>query len=156
MILYTMRIYCYIYYPTLIGLAPNILRGMSMNVGMMSCYDQALEQIMTHVTHDKDHKKPSLPAKLMASGVAGFTAASFSLPFDMIKSRLQNGGGNYTGHHELYILYHTLYTLSYTIYFIVYYILYTITGVISCATSILRQEGVFAFWTGFSAYYGRW
>lgn len=23
------------------GLAPNILRGMSMNVGMMACYDQA-------------------------------------------------------------------------------------------------------------------
>lgn len=28
------------------GLAPNILRGMSMNVGMMACYDQAKSTMM--------------------------------------------------------------------------------------------------------------
>jgi len=28
------------------GLAPNILRGMAMNVGMMACYDQAKESVM--------------------------------------------------------------------------------------------------------------
>ena len=27
------------------GLAPNILRGMAMNVGMMACYDQAKETV---------------------------------------------------------------------------------------------------------------
>eukprot|EP01006_Ploeotia_vitrea_P016223 TRINITY_DN46782_c0_g1_i1.p1 TRINITY_DN46782_c0_g1~~TRINITY_DN46782_c0_g1_i1.p1 ORF type:complete len:302 (+),score=-4.15 TRINITY_DN46782_c0_g1_i1:87-992(+) len=106
------------------GLSPNILRGMSMNVGMLSCYDQALELIVKYITHDPNVKDPSLTTKILGAGVAGFTAASFSLPFDMIKSRLQNGGGKYT-------------------------------GVVNCATSILKQEGLFAFWTGFTAYYGR-
>ena len=97
---------------------------MSMNVGMLSCYDQALEMVSLHVTKDPDVKKPSLTSRLLASGVAGFTAAYFSLPFDMIKSRLQNGTSKYT-------------------------------GVIDCANNILQKEGFFAFWTGFSAYYGR-
>ena len=95
-----------------------------MNVGMLSCYDQALEIVALHVTKDPDVKKPSLSSRLLASGVAGFTAAFFSLPFDMIKSRLQNGTSKYS-------------------------------GVIGCASSILQKEGVLAFWTGFSAYYGR-
>jgi solute carrier family 25 oxoglutarate transporter 11 len=44
-----------------------------------------------------DPKKPSLVSKCGASLIAGFTAAAFSLPFDMIKSRLQNGGDKYKG-----------------------------------------------------------
>lgn len=106
------------------GLAPNVLRGMSMNVGMMSCYDQALEMAAVHISKDPDPKKPSLQSKIIASCTAGFTAAWFSLPFDMIKSRLQSAGGAYS-------------------------------GVFDCARSILAKEGVLAFWTGFSAYYGR-
>jgi hypothetical protein len=35
------------------GLAPNILRGMAMNVGMMACYDQVTLYIHTHIhTYD--------------------------------------------------------------------------------------------------------
>lgn len=106
------------------GLTPNILRGMAMNVGMMSCYDQALEAVSLHLVGDADPKKPSLTSKIGASFIAGFTAAGFSLPFDMIKSRLQASSGKYA-------------------------------GVVDCATSLVRKEGFFAFWTGFSAYYGR-
>lgn len=29
------------------------------------------------------------------------------------------------------------------------------TGVIDCASKILKNEGFFAFWKGFSAFYGR-
>jgi len=72
------------------GLMPNILRGMAMNVGMMSCYDQAVE-IVGGILKDPDSKKPSLTTRIGASFIAGFTAAAFSLPFDMIKSRLQDG-----------------------------------------------------------------
>lgn len=105
------------------GLAPNILRGMSMNMGMMACYDEAKELIAKHVTYDPDPAKPQMNTQLGASLVAGFCAAFFSLPFDLIKSRLQDG---------------TKYK-----------------GIIDCAGQLLQKEGFFAFWTGFSAYYGR-
>lgn len=72
------------------GLAPNILRGMSMNVGMMSCYDQAKE-VVAVALNDPDPNKPMMSTRLGASMIAGFTAAFFSLPFDLIKSRLQDG-----------------------------------------------------------------
>ena len=32
------------------GLVPNVLRGMSMNAGMLACYDQAKQMIATTVT----------------------------------------------------------------------------------------------------------
>lgn len=73
------------------GLAPNILRGMSINVGMLACYDQAKEMIASNVFHDADHKNPSLKTQLAASCVAGFTASACSLPFDLLKSRMQDG-----------------------------------------------------------------
>lgn len=72
------------------GLAPNILRGMSINVGMMACFDQAKEVVSDHVFHDKDPvNNPTLKTQLVASCIAGFTASAFSLPFDLIKSRMR-------------------------------------------------------------------
>lgn len=69
------------------GLLPNILRGMAMNCGMLACYDQAKETVAS-VLGDPMTDGPSLPTRLGASATAGFTAALFSLPFDLIKSRL--------------------------------------------------------------------
>ena len=75
------------------GLAPNVLRGMSMNAGMLACYDQAKQMLVENVTHDEKSMKTQVGASL----IAGFCAAAFSLPFDMIKSRLQSGNYGYTG-----------------------------------------------------------
>eukprot|EP00903_Cladosiphon_okamuranus_P005394 g5382.t1 len=111
------------------GLAPNILRGMAMNVGMMACYDQAKGTMMS-VFGETDPKKPGLPVKLSSAAIAGFTAAGFSLPFDMLKSRLQDQKPDSKGN------------LPYK-------------GLADCASGILRKEGPLAFWTGFTAYYGR-
>jgi len=105
------------------GLAPNILRGMSMNVGMLACFDQAKEFFAEHVFHDKDHNLPSIETQMAASCVAGFTASAFSLPFDLLKSRMQDGKGG--------------------------------KGIIDSFTHVLKREGIFAFWTGFPAYYLR-
>ena len=69
------------------GLLPNILRGMAMNCGMLACYDQAKETV-AGLLGDPMTNGPSLPTRLGASATAGFTAALFSLPFDLIKSRL--------------------------------------------------------------------
>jgi solute carrier family 25 oxoglutarate transporter 11 len=70
------------------GLAPNVMRGMAVNVGMLACYDQASELIAHEIFHEHN-PNPSLETQLLASVVAGFTAATFSLPFDLLKSRLR-------------------------------------------------------------------
>jgi solute carrier family 25 (mitochondrial oxoglutarate transporter), member 11 len=73
------------------GLLPNILRGMSMNAGMLACYDQAKEMICEFITME-DPGHATMKTRMMASIIAGFTASLFSLPFDLVKSRLQDGG----------------------------------------------------------------
>lgn len=112
------------------GLGPNVLRGMSMNVGMMACYDQAKE-VVASMLGDPMTKGPSLPTQIGASAIAGFTAALFSLPFDLIKSRLMAQKPNpLTGE------------LAYS-------------GIADCAIKIFKGEGPLGFFSGFSAYYGR-
>lgn len=112
------------------GLMPNILRGMSMNVGMLACYDQAKE-VVAKLLNDPMENGPALTTKMGSSAVAGFTAALFSLPFDLIKSRLMAQKPNpETG------------VLPYK-------------GIADCALKIFKAEGPMGFFAGFSAYYGR-
>ena len=59
------------------GLAPNILRGMSMNVGMMACYDQAKEVVAT-LLGDPMTNGPGLPTQVGASCVAVSPRSSHS------------------------------------------------------------------------------
>jgi solute carrier family 25 oxoglutarate transporter 11 len=112
------------------GLAPNILRGMSMNVGMMACYDQAKE-VVAGLLGDPMTNGPSLPTRLGSAGVAGFTAALFSLPFDLIKSRLMAQKPDAITGEMPY------------------------KGIADCVVKIARSDGPRGFFTGFSAYYGR-
>ena len=51
------------------GLAPNILRGMSMNVGMLACYDQAKEGV-AKLLNDPMTNGPALTTQIGASCVA--------------------------------------------------------------------------------------
>ncbi len=147
------------------GLAPNILRGMAMNVGMLACYDQAKE-VVAKILNDPMEKGPALTTQIGASCIAvsivnfrfardvvyfkrkhlhlylpfmnaeisscqGFTAALFSIPFDLIKSRLMAMKKDpITG------------KLPYS-------------GVTDCAVKIFKNEGPKGFFSGFSAYYGR-
>eukprot|EP00619_Florenciella_sp_RCC1007_P007578 CAMPEP_0205916606 /NCGR_PEP_ID=MMETSP1325-20131115/8616_1 /ASSEMBLY_ACC=CAM_ASM_000708 /TAXON_ID=236786 /ORGANISM="Florenciella sp., Strain RCC1007" /LENGTH=326 /DNA_ID=CAMNT_0053283909 /DNA_START=166 /DNA_END=1146 /DNA_ORIENTATION=+ len=111
------------------GLAPNVLRGMSMNVGMMACSDQAKEMMLS-ITGD-DPKKPSLTTRIGAAASGGFFAAFLSLPFDMLKSRLQDMKPDpKTGRMPF-------------------------KGLADCGMSIVSKEGPIALWTGFGAYYAR-
>lgn len=71
------------------GLLPNILRGVSINVGMLACYDQAKEFISVNIFKESMEETPSMRTQISASLVAGFTASVFSLPFDLLKSRLR-------------------------------------------------------------------
>ena len=111
------------------GLLPNILRGMSMNVGMLACYDQAKGSV-AQLTNDNP-AKPSLVTKMGASCVAGFTAALFSLPFDLIKSRMMNQTKDIVTGKMPY------------------------ANIGDCAVKIFKKEGPMGFFAGFSAYYTR-
>lgn len=73
------------------GIGPNILRGMALNAGQLSCFDQAKEFIQSNVFTSERGQKASLKTQLGAACIAGFTATAFSLPFDLLKSRLQDG-----------------------------------------------------------------
>jgi len=112
------------------GLFPNILRGMSMNVGMMACYDQAKEMV-AKATGDEMKNGPNIKTKIGSALIAGFTAAAFSLPFDLIKSRLMNQTPDSVTKKLPY------------------------SGVLDCAKKIMMKEGPLGFWGGFTAYYGR-
>lgn len=112
------------------GLAPNILRGMSMNVGMLACYDQAKE-VVASILNDPMENGPALPTKLGSAAVAGFTAAAFSMPFDIIKSRLMAQKVNIETGKMPY------------------------SGIADCAVQIFKADGPLGFFGGFSAYYGR-
>ena len=73
---------------------------------------------------------PKLTTKIGSSAVAGFTAALFSLPFDLIKSRLMAQKPDVNG------------KLPYS-------------GISDCAIKIFKSDGPKGFFAGFSAYYGR-
>lgn len=61
----------------------------------------------------------------------GFTAALFSMPFDLIKSRLMAQKVDPVTNKLPY------------------------SGVMDCAMQVLKKEGPKGFYSGFSAYYGR-
>lgn len=113
------------------GLFPNVLRGMAMNAGQMACYDQAKEVIASLVDDPMEGGSPGLATRLGASATAGFTAALFSLPFDLVKSRLMAQKPDPITKELPY------------------------KGVIDCSMKILTKEGPLGFFAGFSAYYVR-
>jgi solute carrier family 25 (mitochondrial oxoglutarate transporter), member 11 len=105
------------------GFEPTVLRAMAMNVGMMATYD-IVKGAIASVNGE------NFTTNLMSSAVSGLACVTTSLPFDLIKTRLQNMKAMPDG------------TMPYK-------------GVIDCASKILVNEGPLAFWTGFGAYYGR-
>lgn len=106
------------------GSMPTVMRAMAMNVGMMTSYDQSREIIAKY-------NGDSISTQLLASAAAGFMCAFLSLPFDLLKTRLQNMKPDPVSGKLPY------------------------AGLADCATSVFRNEGIFAFWRGFGAYYGR-
>ncbi len=133
------------------GFEPTAFRAIAMNVGMMASYDQA-KQAITKVSYARSCEAgtstscltPFLPlpfylqingenltTSLASSAVAGLVCSLTSLPFDLMKTRLQNMKPDpATG------------AMPYR-------------NVLDCGAKILKLEGPLAFWTGFGAYYGR-
>jgi solute carrier family 25 (mitochondrial oxoglutarate transporter), member 11 len=106
------------------GFEPTAFRAIAMNVGMMASYDQA-KQAITKINGE------GTTTNLLSSAVSGLTASLTSLPFDMMKTRLQNMKPDPTTGLMPY------------------------RNVLDCGFKIATQEGVLTFWRGFSAYYAR-
>ena len=106
------------------GFEPTAFRAVAMNVGMMASFDQAKQAI-------KKANGDNLITTLSASAIAASCASLTSLPFDMMKTRLQNMKADPATGKMPY------------------------ANVLDCGRQILAKEGVLAFWRGLSAYYVR-
>jgi solute carrier family 25 oxoglutarate transporter 11 len=107
------------------GFEPTAFRAVAMNVGMMASFDQA-KQAIRKVNGD------NLGTTLSASAISASCASLTSLPFDMMKTRLQNMKADAVTGKMPY------------------------ANVLDCGRQILAKEGVLTFWRGLSAYYVRW
>lgn len=73
------------------GAYPTIVRAMATNFGQLAFFSESKAQLERHTSMTQRNRT------IVASGIAGFFAAAFSLPFDFLKTRLQRGGDTYKG-----------------------------------------------------------
>jgi len=106
------------------GAAPTVVRAMALNFGQLAFFSEAKAQLKTRT--DWSPKAQTLAA----SGVAGFFASFFSLPFDFVKTRLQKQQKAPDG------------TVPYK-------------SMVDCFAKVAKQEGITRFYRGFGTYYVR-
>lgn len=106
------------------GSYPTIVRAMSTNFGQLTFFSETKHQLQTRT--DLSDKTQSL----IASSVGGFFAAFFSLPFDLVKTRLQRQSKGGAGQMRY-------------------------SGVADCFIKIAREEGLLRFYRGFGTYFLR-
>lgn len=102
------------------GGSPTIIRAMATNFGQLSFFSQT-KQALGKWTASSEQTR-----SVIASGVAGVSAAFFSMPFDFVKTRLQAAPRR--GH------------IAYK-------------GLFHCFLTVARVEGVARFYRGFGAYF---
>lgn len=106
------------------GAAPTVVRAMALNFGQLAFFSEAKAQLKTRTNWSPNAQT------LAASGVAGFFASFFSLPFDFVKTRLQKQQRAPDG------------TLPYK-------------NMADCFAKVAKQEGILRFYRGFGTYYVR-
>lgn len=65
------------------GSIPTICRAISMNMGMLTTYDQIKE-----VINKQQGTKDTMSTQIIASAFAGVVCSTMSLPFDNAKTKL--------------------------------------------------------------------
>ncbi|KAK4899237.1 putative mitochondrial 2-oxoglutarate/malate carrier protein [Elasticomyces elasticus] len=73
------------------GAYPTVIRAMALNFGQLAFFSESKSYFK------KNTSMSNLSITVAASGVGGFFASYFSLPFDFLKTRLQRGGHAYAG-----------------------------------------------------------
>jgi solute carrier family 25 oxoglutarate transporter 11 len=66
-----------------IGTSPTVARAMAMNFAMLVSYDESKERIEKLLSKDK-----TTTVWILSSCISGACAATFSLPFDNVKTKL--------------------------------------------------------------------
>jgi solute carrier family 25 oxoglutarate transporter 11 len=106
------------------GAYPTTIRAMATNFGQLTFFSESKSQLQCHTNFSAQ------ATTLTASAIAGFFAAFFSLPFDMIKTRLQKqtkGSGA---------------SVEYR-------------GTLDCLVKVAKSEGILRFYRGFGPYFLR-
>ena len=106
------------------GATPTVVRAMALNFGQLAFFAESKVQLDKRTNFGKTTKT------LVASGIAGFFASFFSLPFDFVKTRLQKQVKDKEGR------------LPYR-------------GMLDCFRKVRKDEGLLRFYRGFSTYYIR-
>lgn len=104
------------------GSSPTVVRAMALNVAMLATSDEVKERLAPHYS--------ARATSVISAIISGVAASVASLPFDMIKTRLQKQKPGADG------------SLRYT-------------GFLDCARKIAAEEGAAAFYTGLGTYITR-
>lgn len=129
--------------PALDAPLTHLFRAMALNFGQLAFYSEAKSRLSANKA------VPAAAVPWTASVVAGFFASFFSLPFDFVKTRLQNQRRAPDG------------TLPYASIpppsaFVVQECDYRYKGTIDCALKVAKEEGLLRFYRGFGTYFVRY
>jgi solute carrier family 25 oxoglutarate transporter 11 len=109
------------------GSAPTVARAMALNFGQLAFFSEAKSQLK-EMEKQGWHSMGVRSQTLAASAAAGFFASFFSLPFDFVKTRMQQHGKTAGGQK---------------------------IGMAGMFAKVAREEGIFRFYRGFATYYVR-
>lgn len=104
------------------GAKPTVIRAMFMNLGQLAFFSESKVQIKRYAPHTPDTLQ-----LLGASSIAAFFGAVLSLPFDFVKTRLQQQSPDLNGQ------------LPYR-------------GMLHCMREVARKEGWLRFYRGFGTF----
>jgi solute carrier family 25 oxoglutarate transporter 11 len=108
------------------GATPTIIRAMSTNFGQLAFFSESKHQIQKHFSISRRERTA------LAAFIAGFAGAFISLPFDFVKTRLQNQAMSSASQ-------------GLPIY----------AGTFDCFAKVVRREGLLRFYRDFGPYFMR-
>jgi solute carrier family 25 oxoglutarate transporter 11 len=106
------------------GAYPTVIRAMAANFGQLTFFSESKNQLQKYTTFSTQ------ATTLTASSIAGFFGALFSLPLDMVKTRLQRQTRGPDG------------SVPYK-------------GMLDCFVKVAKNEGLLRFYRGFGPYFFR-
>ncbi|KAJ4371652.1 hypothetical protein N0V83_004872 [Neocucurbitaria cava] len=106
------------------GAFPTVIRATATNFGQLTFFSESKNQLKRHTSFSAQ------AATVTASTIAGFFAAFFSLPFDMVKTRLQRQNKAPDG------------SVAYK-------------NMFDCFVKVAQDEGPLRFYRGFGPYFFR-
>ena len=104
------------------GCGPTVVRAMSLNLGMLVSYDESKERLGKYLGKDKVNS-----IFVLSSFISGTIAATMSLPFDNVKTKMQKMTRNADG------------TFPYK-------------SLMDCAIQTAQNDSILGFWAGLPTY----